>query len=150
MHDGYDQTLSGLLRKRAELATEATAQREAYEAKLAALDAIDAAIRVFRPDLVTEYLPTNRPPVPHAAATSEMRRFLLDMLRERHGRPLRTLEATDALVEAKGVDPRDRVVVVLMRKRVSDAFQRLRKKGLVEGRKYGSGSELEWRLVRCV
>ena len=147
MQDGYDQTLSGLIRKRAELASETVSTREAYEAKLAALDAIDAAIRVFRPDLVTEYLPTNRPAVPHAAATSEMRRFLLDMIRQRQGRPVRTLEAADALCEAKGIDRRDRVVMTLMRKRVTDAFGRMRKNGTVEGRRFGSGSEREWRLI---
>lgn len=147
MQDGYDQTLSGLIRKRAELAAEAAAMRSELDAKLAALDAIDSAIRVFNPDLTAEYLPQSRPPVPHAAATSEIRRFLIDMIRQRQGRPVKTLEAAAALMEAKGVDTRNRVVATLMRKRVTDAFGRMRKLGLVEGHKFGSGSEMEWRLT---
>lgn len=148
MQDGYDQTLSGLLRKRAELAGEVKTAREALDAKHASLDAIDAAIRVFNPDIAAEYLPVSAPVPVHAAATSEIRRFLLDQLRQRDGRAVRTLEAAQALYEAKGIDPRDRVLTTLIRKRVTDAFGRMRKLGLVEGRKFGSGSELEWRLIK--
>ena len=50
-------------------------------------------------------------------------------------------------MEAKDIDERDRVLATLIRKRVTDAFGRMRKAGIVEGRKFGSGSELEWRLT---
>ena len=147
MQDGYDQTLSGLLRKRAELAGEVRAAREALDARHAALDAIDAAIRVFAPDLTHDDMPERRSAPIHGAATSEIRRFLIDLLRQRGGRPVRTLEAAHALYDAKGIDARDKVLATLLRKRVTDAFGRMRKLGLVEGRKFGSGAELEWRLA---
>ncbi|OYY71202.1 hypothetical protein [Sphingomonas sp. 28-63-12] len=147
MQDGYDQTLSGLLRKRAELAAEATALRTAFDTKLAELDTIDAAIRVFNPSIAPSDIPERRAPVPHSEATSEIRRFLIDQMRKAEPRPLRTMEATAALFEARGIDVRDRVVTTLLRKRVTDAFGRMRKAGMVEGRKFGSGSEQEWRLV---
>lgn len=145
MQDGYDQTLSGLLRKRAELAGEVTQAQEALNAKLVALDAIDAALRVFRPDLAPADMPERRAAPVHAGATSEIRRFLIDQLRERG--KVRTLEATDALIEARGIDRRDRVLATLMRKRVTDAFGRMRKLGMIEGQRFGSGSEREWRLT---
>ena len=147
MQDGYDQTLSGLLRKRAELAAEAGAIRQAMDSKLAALDAIDAAIRVFNPTISPADIPERRAPVAHSDATSEIRRFLIDQMREAAPRAVKTMEATSALLEARGIDRRDRVVVTLLRKRVTDAFSRMRKLGLVEARKFGSGSEMEWRLV---
>jgi len=144
--DGYDQTLSGLLRKRAELAGRALDERKVLDATLAHLDAIDAAIRVFNPSLTHDVLP-DAPRLPaHAAATSDIRRFLIGLLRAA-GRPVKTLDATKALMEAKDIDERDRVLATLIRKRVTDAFGRMRAAGIVEGRKYGSGSELEWRLT---
>src|SRR3546814_7700596 len=80
------------------------------------------------------------------AGRSEIRRFLIDFLRSK-GRPVKTLEAHKALMEARGIDTRDKALTVLMRKHTTDAFSRMKKVGLVEGRKYGSGSELEWRLL---
>lgn len=147
MSDGYDQTLSGLIRKRGELASSVATARAKLDGDLAALDAIEAAIRVFSPELASEYLPVNRPVVPLAEATGEIGRFLLTLFRQRDGAPIRTLEAATEIMRVKSLDPRDRVVATLMRKRVTDGFRRLRAKGIVEGRRYGSGTELEWALA---
>ena len=147
MQDGYDQTLSGLLRKRAELAGEASALRVALNSKLAELDTIDAAIRLFNPSIEPGDIPERRAPVIHSEATSEIRRFLIDQMRKAEPRPVRTMEVAAALFEARGIDVRDRVVTTLLRKRVTDAFGRMRKLGMVEGRRFGSGTEREWRLV---
>src|SRR3546814_13036635 len=94
----------------------------------------------------SEDLPQGKPLTQHPAGRSEIRRFLIDFLRSK-GRPVKTLEAHKALMEARGIDTRDKALTVLMRKRTTDAFSRMKKVGLVEGRKYGSGSELEWRLL---
>ena len=145
MQDGYDQTLSGLLRKRAELAAEVETARQAWETAGSALDAIDAAIRVFRPEITPDDLPEKRPAPAYTGGTSDIQRFLLDLLR-RSGKPLRTLEAAAAIMAERHIDPRDRVAATLIRKRCGDALGRLRLKGVVTGVKYGSGSELEWRL----
>lgn len=75
-----------------------------------------------------------------------IQRFILDQMR-RSGKPLRTLEATDAMMAERGIDPRDRVAATLMRKRCGDALGRLRAQGHVTSVKYGAGSELEWRLT---
>ncbi|MET3761084.1 hypothetical protein ABIB28_001626 [Sphingomonas sp. UYEF23] len=145
MQDGYDQTLSGLLRKRAELAREVETHRSQWEAASASLEAIDRAILVFNPSLLPGDLPIRtRPPIA-ADGTTELQRFLLDLLR-RSGEPVRTLAAAAAMGAERGIDPRDRVATTLLRKRVADAFYRLRKRGIVTGAKYGSGAELEWRI----
>ena len=146
MADGYDQTLSGLLRKRGELALEVETHRTAWEASSSSLEAIDRAILVFSPSLNYEDLPIRKRPPIAKDGTTELQRFLLDMLR-RSGGAVRTLQAASAMAADRGVDERDRVAMTLLRKRVADSFYRLRKKGMVTGAKYGSGSELEWRLL---
>ena len=146
MQDGYDQTLSGLLRKRAELAGEVETHRQRWEAAGMALDAIDAAIRVFNPNLNPEDLPERRPAPAFTGGVTLIQRFLLDVMR-RIGKPLRTLEATDAMMAERGIDPRDRVAKTLLRKRCGDALGRLRMQGIVTSVKYGAGSELEWSLA---
>ena len=146
MQDGYDQTLSGLLRKRAELAGEVETHRQRWEDASASLEAIDRAILVFSPGLTASELPERRRPPIAADGTTELQRFLLDLLRRSDG-PVRTLAAAAALGAERKVDPRDRVAMTLLRKRAADGFYRLRKRGVVTGAKYGSGAELEWRLV---
>ena len=146
MQDGFDQTLSGLFRKRAELAGEVEAHRTAWGDASAALEAIDRAILVFSPGLNASDMPkAQRPPVA-ADGTTELQRFLLDMLRRSDG-AVRTLAAASAMAADRGVDERDRVAMTLLRKRVADAFYRLRKRGVVIGARFGSGQELEWRLL---
>src|SRR3546814_20847565 len=120
MTDGYELTLSGLLRKREELAKEAATARGHLDAQLVALDAIDAAIRVFDPTIGPEDLPQGKPLTQHPAGRSEIRRFLIDFLRST-GRPVKTLEAHKALMEARGIDTRDKAPPVLLRKRTTDA-----------------------------
>lgn len=145
MQDGYDQTMSGLLRKRAELTAEVQAARDKWEALTFSLSAIDNAIRVFDPNIAEELLPESKPAPPFTGGTTQIQRFLLDVLRS-SGQPIRTLDAAKLVMMDRKIDPRDRVASGLIKKRVGDAFSRMREAGHVTGAKYGSGSELEWRL----
>lgn len=144
--EGYSLTLSGLLRKRADLAGEVETARVAWEIASVSLEAIDAAIRVFNPSLRPSDLPDSRPAPPFTGGSSEIQRVLLDALR-RSGKPMRTLEAAAIIMAARGIDSRDRVAATVIRKRCGETLGRLRLQGIVTGVKYGSGPELEWRLV---
>lgn len=146
MQDGYEQTMSGLLRKRAELTAEVQAAREKWESLTFSLSAIDNAIRVFDPNISEELLPESKPAPPFTGGTTQLQRFLLDVLRS-SGQPIRTLDAAKLVMMDRKIDPRDRVTSGLIKKRVGDAFSRMREAGHVTGAKYGSGSELEWRLA---
>jgi len=146
MQDGYDQTLSGLLRKRAELAGQVEAHRIAWEDAGSALTAIDAAILVFDPGIRPSELPASRSAPSALSGATPIQRRLLDLMR-RGGGSLRTLEAAKEIMVERGIDPRNRVAATTIRKAVGDAFGRLRKAGHVTGAKYGSGSELEWQLT---
>lgn len=147
MQDGYDQTLHGLLRKRAELASDVETHRVAWEAAGAAMDAIDRAILVFNPALRGVDLPTRRAAPAYASQGSEIQRLLLDHLR-RSGQPVRTLEAAAVVMTANGINAQDKVAATMIRKRCGDVLSKLRLRGIVTAGKYGSGSELEWRLVQ--
>src|SRR3546814_12749125 len=114
MTDGYELTLSGLLRKREELAKEAATARGHLDAQLVALDAIDAAIRVFDPTIGPEDLPPGKPPTQHPAGRSAIRRLLIAFLRTK-GRPVQTLAAHKALRDRRGIRPRDNEPPVLLR-----------------------------------
>src|SRR3546814_18227088 len=105
MTDGYELTLSGLLRKREELAKEAATARGHLDAQLVALDAIDAAIRVFDPTIGPEDLPQGKQLTQHPAGRSEIRRFLIDLLRSK-GRPVQSLQAPTRLTEPRGTHTR--------------------------------------------
>ncbi|MDE0877476.1 MAG: hypothetical protein OSB00_02255 [Sphingomonas bacterium] len=110
------------------------------------LATIDSAIRVFNPNIADEMLPAAKPAPPFTGGTTQLQRFLLDHLRT-SGAPIRTLDAATLVMHDRQIDPRDRVASNLIKKRVGDAFSRMRAAGHVTGAKYGSGSELEWRLA---
>lgn len=138
--------LHGLLRKRAELTSELAALRAETEQKLAALDAIDTAIRVFKPDIDAELMPERPAPPQSAAFRGEVQRFLLGTLRLAT-EPMTTTQLAYALMQSRRLNVDDRVLSVLIRKRTGHSLARLRKSGFVTSDKYGAGAELEWRVT---
>ncbi|MFN3675978.1 MAG: hypothetical protein ACK4TC_08355 [Sphingomonas pseudosanguinis] len=143
--DGYQQALHGLLRKRAELTSQVAALRAETDRVLAGLDAIDTAIRVFRPDIDSDLLPERPAPPASAAFRGEVQRFLLSTLRSAD-RPMTTTQLGYAVMRSRRLNVDDRVLAVLVRKRTGHSLNRLRRSGYIEGEKYGPGAELEWRV----
>src|SRR4051794_7716800 len=127
---GYDLTLSGLLRKRAEMA----GQVEAMQAKLGALIAdlthVDATIRVFRPDIDLADLPERLAPAPFTGFRGEIQRFLLDELRKAN-EPLSTFDLAERVMRKRGLDPADRVVFTLIARRTGYGLSKLRSRNKV-------------------
>lgn len=78
---GYDLTIQGLIRKRADLA----GQVEALQCQLASLfsqlAAIDTAIRVFKPAIDLDDLPERVPPAPFTGMRGDTQRVILEALR---------------------------------------------------------------------
>jgi hypothetical protein len=143
---GYDLTLSGLLRKRAEMAGEAEAMRAQLQGKLSALDHIDAVIRILKPDIDLEDLP-ERPVAPSLSGTrGDLQRFLLDQLR-RSNHPLSTFDLADAVMRERGLDPRDRVVAKLIQRRTGYGLAKLRNKGKVTSTRAHRSAPLQWTLT---
>ena len=85
-------------------------------------------------------------PPQSAAFRGEVQRFLLAALRQA-GKPLTTTELSRIVMDSRKLNRADRVLAKLIRTRTGHSMSGLRKKGFAESRKYGSGSELEWRLT---
>ncbi len=146
---GYDLTLAGLLRKRAELAGELEGLRAHAGRCLSALQHIDATIRVFKPEIDLEDLPEGTVPAPFTGFRGEIQRFLLDELRKAN-QPLSTFDLADKIMEKRGLDPADRIVAKLIQKRTGYALAKLRKAGRVTSKRAHRSAPLEWALVRPI
>lgn len=146
MEDAYQLTLLGLLRKRGELTSEVELFRAQLGERLAALDHIDATIRVFKPDIDLVDMPERPAPPPNAAFRGEVQRFLLHTLRLSN-EPLTTFQMTEAVMQSRGLNVADRVLFKLIAKRTGHSLGALRRRGFVESEKYGKGAELAWRLT---
>jgi hypothetical protein len=140
MEDGYKQTVAGLLRKHQELLGDIGEASAALLAKQSALDAIEAALRVFDPAI--------KPATEHkrrGTGVDGLHRFLLDLIRSQGS--VTTLGAATALIADRGLDERDKALLTNLRKRCGDGLQKMKRQGRVTGERYGNGGELEWRLA---
>jgi hypothetical protein len=140
---GYDLTLSGLLRKRAELAGQVEAMQAQLGALIADITHIDATIRVFRPDIDLADLPEKLAPAPFTGFRGEIQRFLLDELR-RANAPLSTFDLAERVMRKRGLDPSDRVIFALIARRTGYGLAKLRKAGKVRSSREHRSAPLNW------
>lgn len=144
---GYDLAIQGLIRKRAELAGEIEAAHAQLAGLLSSIQHIDAAIRVFRPDIDLGDLPERIAPAPFTAFRGEIQRFLLDELRKANG-PRTTFELADAIMDRRGLDSADKITTSLIRKRTGYALAKLRRAGKVASQRPHRSAPLCWNLVK--
>ena len=142
---GYDLALSGLLRKRGELAGEFESVQMKLTSLMADLNALDAAIRVLKPDLQLEDMPEGVPPTPFAGFRGEIQRFIMDELRKADGW-LSTFDLAELVMRKRGLDAADRVIFKLVARRTGYALAKLRRRNAVVSRGAGRNAPLEWRL----
>lgn len=143
---GYDLTVQGLIRKRAEMAGQVQAKQAELGALIAGLQHIDAAIRIFKPEIKLEDLPEKVAPSAFTAFRGEFQRFLLDQLR-RSNHPLSTFDLAERVMEQRGLDPKDKIALSLIRKRTGYALAKLRKQSKVTSRQTHRSAPLEWELA---
>ena len=140
-------TVSGLIKKRSEIAGRIQAIQEEAGRLIAALDHIDCTLRLFDPEIDFADMPVKQLPPPNAAFRGEFQRSLLEMLRG-----VRRWQSTDDLTVKVMVQRRmneaDRALRVLTRKRVGHALKRLERKGVTQSRRMGKGSLLSWRITK--
>jgi hypothetical protein len=119
-----DHVLSGLIRKRAEIAGQLEAAQNALRMLIIDLDNLDAAIRIFDPDIdLAEIRPKPLPPRNHAFK-GEVSRIVLGMLRTA-----------------------DRRLVKVIGKRVGAVLRHHRQTGTVRSLD-GDGQLLLWEVAR--
>ncbi len=140
-----DYVLSGLTKRRAELAGEADPLRTRLAAISADIGHLDAVIRQFDPEYDHASIRAKRPRGPDMAGRGEMSRFVLGVLREATG-PVTTQEVVRRLMTERGQAMEDRRLVALTMKRVGMAFSRQKALGTVRAVQ-GPGPVMLWEVA---
>jgi len=142
-----DYMVTGLVKRRAEIAGELRAAHERVSRLVQDLAAIDAALAVVAPDMEVEAIRPKlfRPP-DDWASRGQMGRLVLSILRQARD-PLTTSEIAAQMIIERGLDAGDRKLMPLMVRRVGSALRHQREKGLVVSSD-GPGNYQLWRVAR--
>lgn len=142
-----EHTISGLIRKRAELAGEIEALHKQISQKIADLSNVDATILLFDPGCEIEGIKPKafRPP-DDWSKRGEMAKAVLGVLR-RAPEPMTCRDIAFQIMVERGLDGSDVRLLNLMRQRVATALRHQRNMGNAES-KHGAGHYNVWSLVK--
>lgn len=139
--------ITGLVKRRAEIAGELTAAHERVCKLAQDLAAIDAALAVVAPDMEVEAIrPRMFRPPDDWANRGQMSRLVLSILRQARD-TLTTSEIAAQMILERGLDAGDRKLLPLMIRRVGAALRHQREKGLVVSSD-GPGNYQLWAIAR--
>lgn len=139
--------LNGLVDKRAEIAGRIEANQQELRKLIVELDAIEATIRIFDPDI--DMMAIHPRPVPprHAAFKGEVTRIVFKALREAK-QPLTSRDIAKTLMRERGLNVDDKDVVVMMTKRVGACLKTQKNKGYVRSMDLEGSTLLGWQIIR--
>ncbi len=109
------------------------------------IDAVDATIRLFQPDIDLDVVKVRPTPRRHEAHRGDTSRLILSLLREA-AEPLSHREITQRVMQARGLNLADRALCQTMRDRVGASLRGMRGRGRVAGGE-GKGPGVRWGLV---
>lgn len=138
--------LTGLLKKRAEIAGQIEHVHAQLNGLIADLDYIDNAIRIIDPDCDVSLSKPKRYPPQMGAFRGEMQRFVLGHLRAAQ-EPVSSLDITYAVMDGRGLNKQDTRAVIVMRKRVGACLGKLKTKGVVR-QVPSKGTYRLWEIAR--
>ncbi len=139
-----DNVVSGLLRRRQEVADKLELVQGQVRQLVLDLDALDTTIRLFRPDAEIGVVRMKPIPRRHAAVRHESSRLIYSLLREARG-PVTTRELVRRIMEARGLNTADQVMVETMRLRLASTLRRLKNRGKLVADKE-QGRNMRWSL----
>ncbi len=140
----HEHIISGLMRKRAEIAGEIAVLHDQLRAQQADLAHVEAAMKLFQPDIDFSGARVSRKPGDKSAGYGDMSRAVRDALRDASDwMTLRAIQ--ENVMTARGMDLGDREMGVIVRKRAGAALRNLKRRGQAEDR-HGAGLAMEWRL----
>lgn len=145
MDTSNHHTLSGLIRKRQEIAADLDAAQSRVRQLILDIDAVDATIRLFQPDIDLDVVKVRPTPRRHEAHRGDTSRLILSLLREA-GEPLSHREITQRVMTARGLNLADRALCQTMRDRVGASLRGMRERGALKSGE-GSGPRVRWRLA---
>lgn len=140
-----EHVLSGLLRKRAEIAGELQAAQAAVRQHIIDLDAVDATIRLFSPNIELEDIRPKPLPARHAAYKGEVSRIIFDTLRERQ-RPMTSEELAQHVMATRDLNSADKGLLRMVTKRVASCLRHYRNRGVLQSA-MGPGNRVLWKTV---
>ena len=120
-----DHVLSGLIKKRAELAGRIEAAQIAVRQLVIDLDHVDATIRVFDPDIDLEDVRPKPLPPRHSAFRGEVARIVLSTLRQSK-KAITTKDLAMQMMADRGLNTADKGTVKMMVKRVGACMRNYR------------------------
>lgn len=125
-----DYVLSGLVKRRAELAGEADALKARLTRIATDIGHLDATIRLFDPDHDIAGIRPKRPRGPDVAGRGEMSRAILALLREAP-EPVTVAAISERLMAVRGWDVSDGKRARMMAKRVAMVLRHQERRGAV-------------------
>jgi hypothetical protein len=124
-------TVSGLIAKRAEIAGQIEVAQIELRRLISNLDHVDATIRLFAPDLAVETIKSRHPiPPQHQALRGEVKRIVLDTMREARG-PVTTAEIASRVLAARMLPASDPELRKLFVRRVGQSLLMMKRKDVV-------------------
>lgn len=145
MHEEAPNTVSALIRKRAEIAGQIEHAQTTLRQLIIDLDNLDHTIRLFRPDIDLEEIRPKPLPPRNQAFRGEVTRLILGALRTSQG-PMDTQELARHVMAQRGLNTADKRLVRTIGKRVGSAMRHLRSRGLVKSEK-GPAQCLVWEIA---
>ncbi len=143
-----EHVLSGLIRKRQEVAAELDAAQSRVRRLVLEIDAVDATIRLFDPSSEIGLVRVRPAPRRHMAFRGESSRLILSMLRDA-GEALTTREIARRIMEARGLNTADRAMAETMHLRVGSSLRGMRERGTLASSQ-GKGASVRWWLAERV
>jgi len=140
-----EHTISGLVRKRAEIAGRIEQFQREIHGLATDLNNIDAAIRIFDPTYNTNIIQSKMPRGVYYAYRGEITRVLLDTLRDAKT-PMSTPDLAFKVMAARGMDATDKALKKRMVVRTGKALRTQRAKGVVRS-KPGQGQAALWTMI---
>jgi hypothetical protein len=139
-----DHVLSGLIRKRSEIAGQLEHAQATVRQLIIDIDSLDATIRLFAPDIDLEEIRPKPIPPRHTAFKGEVYRVILTCLRETQ-MALTTKDLTIRVMADRGLNIADPRLFRTIQKRVGASLRNMRARGRVVSAP-GKGSNLTWGL----
>jgi len=128
--DSSNPVLSGLIRKRQEIAAELDGVQARLRQLILDIDAVDATIRLFQPDINLDVVKVRPTPRRHEAHRGDTSRLILSLLREAR-EALSHRKITQQVMMARGLNLADRALCQTMRDRVGASLRGMRERGAV-------------------
>lgn len=139
-----EHTISGLIRKRAEIAGQLEAAQMQVRQLVINLDSLDATIRLFAPDIDLEEIRPKPVPPRHTAFHGQISRIIREVLRDT-GMPLTAKDITLRVMAERSLNASDPRLFRTVQKRVGASLRNLRIRGGVKSEQDGRRTLL-WRL----